>query len=170
MAWSSPRTWVTNEVVTAAHMNQEVRDNLDAALPDEVSAVAWTPNIEGTTFGSVAAQSGRRWRVGPLEFVWARFTGMGGAGGAFGGVFFVTLPSTVSGLTASTSAGRGQTVGSWQSRDVSNASASEGGSVLLRSSTEVHFARPVGGLVTDSSPFAWVTDDILSFQAHYPIA
>lgn len=28
MAWSTPRTWVTGEVVTSAHMNTEVRDNL----------------------------------------------------------------------------------------------------------------------------------------------
>lgn len=28
MAWSSPRTWVTNEIVTAAQLNQEIRDNL----------------------------------------------------------------------------------------------------------------------------------------------
>lgn len=28
MAWSAPRTWVTDEIVTASLMNQEVRDNL----------------------------------------------------------------------------------------------------------------------------------------------
>jgi len=27
MAWSAPRTWVTAEVVTASHMNTDVRDN-----------------------------------------------------------------------------------------------------------------------------------------------
>ena len=30
MAWTSPRTWVANEVVTAALMNTHVRDNLSA--------------------------------------------------------------------------------------------------------------------------------------------
>lgn len=30
MAWTSPRTWVTSEVVTAATMNAHVRDNLNA--------------------------------------------------------------------------------------------------------------------------------------------
>lgn len=29
MAWTDPRTWVTNELVTAALMNAHVRDNLD---------------------------------------------------------------------------------------------------------------------------------------------
>ncbi len=27
MAWQTPRTWVTGEIVTAAHLNQDVRDN-----------------------------------------------------------------------------------------------------------------------------------------------
>ena len=27
MAWTAPRTWVTNEIVTAAQMNAHVRDN-----------------------------------------------------------------------------------------------------------------------------------------------
>lgn len=40
MAWSTPRTWTTGELVTAAHLNQEVRDNLNAAFP--VGVVAWT--------------------------------------------------------------------------------------------------------------------------------
>lgn len=30
MGWTNPRTWVTNEVVTAAIMNAHVRDNLNA--------------------------------------------------------------------------------------------------------------------------------------------
>jgi len=35
LTWSQPRTWVTGEVVTAAEMNQEVRDNLLALQPTE---------------------------------------------------------------------------------------------------------------------------------------
>lgn len=33
MAWTTPRTWVAGETVTAALMNTHVRDNLSAALP-----------------------------------------------------------------------------------------------------------------------------------------
>ena len=29
MAWSSPRTWTTGELVTAAMLNTDVRDNLN---------------------------------------------------------------------------------------------------------------------------------------------
>lgn len=39
MAWTTPRTWVTGEIVTAAIMNQQVRDNESALLGyfDDVS-------------------------------------------------------------------------------------------------------------------------------------
>lgn len=33
MAWSAPRTWVAGETLTAALLNQELRDNLNAAFP-----------------------------------------------------------------------------------------------------------------------------------------
>jgi microcystin-dependent protein len=33
MAWSSPKTWVTDELVDATDMNTEIRDNLIAVLP-----------------------------------------------------------------------------------------------------------------------------------------
>lgn len=35
MAWTSPRTWTTGETVTAAMMNEQVRDN-SAYLKDEI--------------------------------------------------------------------------------------------------------------------------------------
>jgi len=33
MAWSTPRTWVTGEVLTAALLNTELRDNLNQTGP-----------------------------------------------------------------------------------------------------------------------------------------
>lgn len=33
MAWTAPRTWVTNETVTASHMNTHVRDNMLETAP-----------------------------------------------------------------------------------------------------------------------------------------
>lgn len=67
MAWSTPRTWSTGELVTAALLNQEVRDNLAAALP--VGADAWTaftPTVKfGATAATIASES-RYMRVGRL--------------------------------------------------------------------------------------------------------
>ena len=46
MAWTSPRTWVASEVVTAAIMNTHVRDNLKA-IGD--AWTSFTPTWTGVT-------------------------------------------------------------------------------------------------------------------------
>jgi hypothetical protein len=48
MAWTTPRTWVSGELVTAAMMNAHVRDNMNA-LGEEGT---WTPVLTGQTSGS----------------------------------------------------------------------------------------------------------------------
>lgn len=170
MAYSTPRTWATAEVVTAAHLNQEVRDNLDAAFPDEVASISWTPTLEASGSNpSTSAVTGRRWRVGPLEFVWARFVLSTGGSGAYE----VTLPSTVSGLTSNTGAGMGQVLGSFHIRDITPANMIAG-NVLLKNATTIHFhaSSVVGpsGIISHDNPYAWGSGDVLSFQAAYTIA
>jgi hypothetical protein len=55
MAWSTPRTWVTSEIVTAAMMNSDVRDNSnflhDTHGPLWIPAQAWS---KGTTYALAA--------------------------------------------------------------------------------------------------------------------
>lgn len=174
MAWSSPRTWVTSEVVTAAHMNQEIRDNLLAIVPNQVSGVSWTPDLQASTTSPTGfSVGGRRYRIGALQFVWARFV-VGDDAGT--GTYFVELPVAASGLVGSGSSGSGTTIGSWQSRDEGNVGANQGGTLVLRSSTTVHFQLPIGGVVTHERPFIWggagglTSGDVLSLQAVYPVA
>lgn len=46
MAYTAPRTWVTGELVTAAMLNEQIRDNTNAAFPLGVDAwTAWTPTL-----------------------------------------------------------------------------------------------------------------------------
>ena len=57
MAWTTPRTWVVNEVLTAALLNTHVRDNLLELAPD----VAWWKVVQGFIEGGnyrLAAQLG----------------------------------------------------------------------------------------------------------------
>ena len=172
MAWSDPRTWSTSEVVTAAHMNQEVRDNLDALAPDAVSAVSWTPTLGATgTNPGTSSVTGRRWRVGPIQFVWAKFVLSSGGDGDY----IVTLPVAASGITASSSSGLGQRIGGFHMRDITIPYMFEG-SVLLRTSTTVHFQATSetgdteSGRVTHDNPRTWAADDSISFYATYPVA
>lgn len=169
MAWSSPRTWTTGEVVTAAHMNQEVRDNLGALFPNGVAGASWTPTLEGDSSNASASVTGRKYQVGALMFVWARFvlTDPGS------GIYFVTLPTAASGVTASASNGAGQAIGGFVARRNSPAYVTEG-VVVLASSTTVRFnAATINGQssrLESNVPFAWAADDILSFHAVYPVA
>jgi len=61
MAWTSPRTWVVSEVVTAALMNTHVRDNLlylkATPLLSEVSIAAGTANTTATAGTTVTAMT-----------------------------------------------------------------------------------------------------------------
>jgi hypothetical protein len=165
MAWSSPRTWVTSEVVTAAHMNQEVRDNLLAVFPDEQTSDDYTPTLEGTSSNpTTSAVSGQQYQVGAVLELWGRFT-ISTAGSGF---YFVTLPAAAVGISAAASEGSGQTVGQWTLRDNSGPS-SRNGSVLLRASDEIWFNHEPG-LVSAVFPIVMASGDVLSFHVRYPVA
>ena len=70
MAYSDPRTWVTGELVTAALMNAQLRDNLDAV-------------IEGTTGAYVNAVTGPHAIGGStVDYVRLGLTGAFTSGGA----------------------------------------------------------------------------------------
>lgn len=76
MAWTTPRTWVAGETVTASLMNTHVRDNLSAALPvgEGGTNVAHAGGNFTTPSGSITIASGdqetfRYHRVGKSLFV-----------------------------------------------------------------------------------------------------
>lgn len=176
MAWSSPRTWVTGETVTAAQMNAHVRDNLDALNPlDSVAATSWSPTLEAvttdpTTNGAPLTGTGRYWRVGPLVYAAVQFN-FANTISAGSGIYFAALPVAASGINSSSNSGAGQVIGGWKSRDNSATSNNRGGLVLLSASDEVRFEEAGSSLlVTNSQPFAWAQDDVLSFFVTYPAA
>ena len=62
MAWTAPRTWVTNEVVTAANMNTHVRDNLsylkgetDKMAEFVIDSTELSGDTASVTFTSISA-------------------------------------------------------------------------------------------------------------------
>lgn len=64
MAWTTPRTWVAGEVVTASLMNTHVRDNLDALRAGGIAVASQAAQdfiyaSSATQFARVAAVSGR---------------------------------------------------------------------------------------------------------------
>lgn len=53
MAWTTPRTWVTGEVVTATEMNAHVRDNLNALRQASLA----TGTVNSTGFAACTAST-----------------------------------------------------------------------------------------------------------------
>lgn len=53
MAWSAPRTWVTGEVVSAAMMNTNIRDNTNALIAQSAH-VATSETTTSTTYVDLA--------------------------------------------------------------------------------------------------------------------
>jgi hypothetical protein len=98
MAWTTPRTWVTGELVTAALLNAHLRDNLNALVPVGVDAwTAFTPTVKfGATTATVANDS-RYMRVGRLVTVNYAFRLTNLNGGT--GVISITQPVTPKVLT-----------------------------------------------------------------------
>ncbi len=175
MAWVAYRTWVTGETVTAALLNQDIRDNGALEHPDGVTPLDWTPTLEAVTSNPLASEiteTGEEFALGGLQFCWATWTMTASftAPDAGSGIFFVTLPATASGVRVIANIGGGQAIGSWSSRDDSAATTSTVGVTALRSTTEAHFLEGGGGLVTEVSPYAWNALDALSFWAVFPTA
>lgn len=59
MAWTTPRTWVAGETVTAAIMNTHVRDNLTAAATTYVGSNSSATGVTLATAGTLVASSAK---------------------------------------------------------------------------------------------------------------
>lgn len=60
MAWTTPRTWSSGEIVTAAQLNQHVRDNLDYLYLNrkkllDYQQITGNVSVTATAFGSANA-------------------------------------------------------------------------------------------------------------------
>lgn len=72
MAWTTPRTWVSGETVTAALMNAHVRDNLAAALPGGAAGTAVT-----FAAGNFTANGSMTWTVASGDQTTFRYVEVG---------------------------------------------------------------------------------------------
>ncbi|HEX7099655.1 MAG TPA: hypothetical protein VF377_10470 [Acidimicrobiia bacterium] len=171
MAYTDPSTltFTAGSVLTAAELNTATNDQFLAVFPDGGSAVDWDPDLEADTTDATVTVDGAKYRVGAMQFAWARFSLT--APGS--GIYFVTLPSTAAGITDSTSNGAGQVVGKFVARRDSPAQIVTGGVVLATSTTVRFNADTTSGQssrLESNVPWAWAAGDVLSFYVAYPIA
>lgn len=92
MAWTTPKTWAAG-AITAAEMNQEVRDNLNALRAERVvggyAVGDWTPIFAVDGIGLPGSSgTGRYFKIGAL--ICATFTLIGNRGSASAGNLYVS--------------------------------------------------------------------------------
>jgi hypothetical protein len=166
MAYSAPRTWVAGELVTAAYMNQEVRDNLNAQFP--TAAVAWssyTPTLTQSGAVTKTVTYAKYIQIGKTVIVQVFLDVTGTGTGA--NVVLVGLP-----VTAAQNGVKPQEVGTGTVYDLSAVLAYKG-QAILQSSTTVQFrASGTSSGVLGSTDFtaALASGDQISFTAMYEAA
>lgn len=175
MAWTKPRTWVAGEVVTAAHMNTHVRDNLVAGFTSDMfQNTTWNCSVHTTGAKDVNGQTinGDYVRVGPL--VWAAgrtnldTTTTFGTTGAY---YYVTPPKNLASYVPTGSVS-GAAVGSGFYYDNSAVDTYMIAVVAYTSNRFVFRFNNVGtseiGLMCSTNPTAMSTADRFSFHVVYP--
>lgn len=157
---TTPRTWVTSEVVTAAEMNTEVRDavtGIQAAW--DTYTPAWTSSGTAPALnnGTIA---GRFIRFG--KTVMFSITLTMGSTTTFGtGTYFLSLP-----VTAQASVGT-LNAGVWLNDN--SGAANNAGTVNLSTSSVVRLLSPTG-IVSATAPWTWANLDIIAVNGTYEAA
>lgn len=156
MAWTSPRTWVAGETVTAALLNTHVRDNLKA-IGDPLTS--YTPSYTGLTIGNATVtakylQAGKL-VIGEVKIVF-------GSTSSFSAGFTVTLPVAAAVINLP--------VGSIYLNDTSAGANRTGAALVQSGGTTVAFIDGAGALVTNTSPWTWANGDTISFPFTYEAA
>lgn len=158
MAWTSPRTWVAAETVTAALMNTHVRDNLKA-IGD--AWTAYTPTLTTWTLGN-GTITGRyafygKTCVGALKLTIGSTTTTAGS-------VEISLPQTAS-------VGAYQPVGNASCKDTAAANPYNV-PAYMTSTTKMGFV--MGGTantaVNATNPFTWGTGDTLEAFFTFEVA
>jgi hypothetical protein len=169
---TTPRTWVVGEVVTAALLNQEIRDQLNSFFG---AWTAWTPGwlAEGgaaPTLGN-GTLSGRYLKVGrtvdwTFALSWGSTTAAGGGGGSENWMF--VLPA----VPAAAFTHRAALADAF---DASTSLHYSGGGVYANTSggvvkTFVSNRADLSGIWDSTLPFTYAASDILYSWGRYEAA
>lgn len=162
MAWTSPSTWVAGAVLTAAQLNQQVRDNFKA-IGDPWTA--YTPTWAGSTANPTLGNgtiAGRYIQVGKLVIYSIQLT-FGSTTTIGSGTYTFTLP------VAARSASPRLPIGDVACFDASTLTARLGDCDTFSATTVAAFTND-NVRVTHAAPFTWATGDTIGIQGMYEAA
>jgi hypothetical protein len=158
VAWTSPRTWVSGETVTAALMNTHVRDNLKA-IGD--AWTSYTPTLTTWTLGN-GTITGRYMFAGKLVIGYLKLTV--GSTTATAGSVEISLPQTAN-------IGAYAPIGNASCKDTAAANPYN---VSAYMSTTGRMGFVMGGTsnvaINATNPFTWGTGDTLEVMFTYEAA
>lgn len=164
MAWTSPRTWVSGEVVTAALLNVHLRDNLKAIGDPWTSYTpTWTATTTNPAIGN-GSISGRYIEQGKTITFYIS-VGMGGTTTYGSGRWEFSLPKTAISYVYATPLGRA-TANDTGTR-------AYGCDVWFSTTTKVALWRDAGAteaVVTPTTPHTWASTDTLFIMGTYEAA
>lgn len=160
---TTPRTWISGEVVSAAQMNTEIRD---AIAGIEAEWDAWTPTLTGFTLGN-GSLTARYRRVGKTVDFRVQFTA--GSTSTFTAGFILTLPvaAAAAGYPAETALGAAALY------DASAGASSRMGGTAVYTGAGAFFLladRDVPSTVGNTAPWTWATGDKFSVTGTYEAA
>lgn len=154
MAWTSPRTWVPLETVTAALLNAHVRDNLKAIGDTWTS---YTPTLNNWTIGN-GTLSGRYMQAGKLVHFSISLV-LGSTTGTTGSLGFA--------LPVSPALGTGLPVGQAQLLDTSGSARRIYAAVWDSSISACQPRDATYTAVSSAAPWTWATGDQVLINGTY---
>jgi hypothetical protein len=133
MAWTSPKTWTVGEVLTAADMNEQVRDNMNALRQVDIqSASGFNPGgFAYATMASTVLDDLGGWAAGAGAYWTAPWAGR----------FEVTVMGVWTGATGSSNPGLLVAAERWDSGGVANIET-----IAMASTAYINGAIVVSGL------------------------
>lgn len=165
MAWTSPRTWVAGETVTAALLNAHLRDNLLAASIWEDYTPTWSGASGNPAIGN-GSITGRYLHIGDRVDFYIGIT-MGSTTTYGSGLWSLTMPVTpvsgirwmFTGLLYDLSLGDNYKLG-----------AVADGSMEMNIRRDSNTAGAALATVTATNPFTWANGDELYLSGTYEAA
>lgn len=156
MAWTSPRSWVTGEVLTAALLNTHLRDQLLELNSTQSAWTTYTPTLTGFAATINLARFKQTGKIVTVEF-------KGTLTAVPTGTFTISAPVTPLSLVDLLPIGLAQASnGSQAFLGAVEAPAASGGVLQIRSATLALYSPTV--------PFAWASGQQFAFTATYEAA
>lgn len=172
MAWTTPATWIAGEVLTAAQLNTQVRDNLREIGQTAGVAAAWTdftPTLSGGWALGNSTYTARYIRTGRKIEFYAKISI--GSSATKGTTLTAALPVASQGDFSAVPGGLTASFADTGTAGYSGfVIASSTTAVTLGSGFLVATDRIQIGNITSTFPFTWVTGDEIRYGGVYEAA